>query len=229
MLRTFALALVVIVTASISQAQDQRVAQLVVSARGQVETRPDMATLTLGVETQSRRASAALDENSKAMAKLLALLAGAGIAGRDVQTTGLNLNPQYTRNSGSVQQIIGYAVRNQVSIRVRDLDGLGALLDTIVSGGTNRFQGLSFGLQEPKPYQDRALKNAIAAARAKAAIMAQAAGVTLGGLIDIREAGGNVRPTPILRDMAIAMEAVPIAEGSVGITASVTLTYALAN
>ena len=203
--------------------------ELVVTGEATVETVPDMATITLGVETQARTAAAALDDNSRSMAELLAVLKAANVEGRDTQTRGLMLDAQYTRQTNSSpSQISGYVARNQVQVRVRNLDDLGAILDAAVRAGGNQFYGLQFDVQDKAPLNDQALADAVRAARHKAGIMAEAAGVSLGPVVDIRQSGTSRAPSPMVREMAMAMDAVPIAEGSVGITASVTVVYEIA-
>lgn len=199
--------------------------QLTVNAEAQVSAVPDMATVTLAVETQARTAAAALAANSTAMAALIDTLKAAAIAPADIQTSGLSLNPVYAANS-STPQITGYEAQNQVTVRVLALDGLGGLLDSVVAGGANRFYGLNFGLQDPIPLADQALARAIARAREKAGVMAMAAGVTLGPVVAVSESSGQPIPGPMLREMAVAA-APPIAGGEVAVSAQVTLVYAL--
>lgn len=200
--------------------------QLTVSGQSTIETIPDMAVITLGVEKQGRTAQGALSENNAAMAELLAVLDRAGIERRDIQTHGLMLDPQYSRQTNnSVSQINGYIARNQVQVRVRQLGELGSVLDAAIRAGGNRFYGLSFGVQDAAPHADQALRDAIADARSKALLMADAAGVSLGPIIEMHQSNSGSRPMPLMREMAAMSDAVPVSEGSVGITATVTIVY----
>ncbi len=212
-----------------SAAESERA--ITVTGTAQIAAEPDMATINLGVTTQGRTAAAAVSANSDAMAKVLAKLSAAGIEDRDIQTSNFNVQPQWDqqRLSSGQRQIVGFWASNQLAVRVRDLDALGGVLDSVIEEGANTFNGLSFGLQEPEPLRDAARKDAVADARRKAELLAEAAGVTLGPLMSLTEFGGGGAPQPMARmEMAMA-DSVPIAAGEVGITASVNLVYAIAD
>ncbi len=227
------LSIVVVAAAMIAQmaSATESVRQIVVTGSAQIATEPDMATLNLGVTTQGRTAAAAVAANTTAMAKVLAKLQASGIEDRDLQTSNFNVQPQWDqqRLSSGQRQIVGFWASNQLSVRVRDLDVLGDVMDAVIDEGANTFNGLSFGLQEPEPVRDEARKQAVADARRKAELFAAAAGVTLGPLMSLTEFGGGGAPQPMARmEMAMA-DSVPIAAGEVGITASVSLVYTIAD
>jgi len=199
-----------------------------VTGQGHVDMTPDMATISLGVASQARTAAEALSTNSKAIAAVLAKVSGAGIAARDVQTSGLSLSPVWSNrsNSNTRPSVIGFVARNQVTVRVRALASLGDVLDQVVKSGANEFNGLTFGLQDPQPTRDGALKNAVADALRKATLLADAAGVTLGPLIDLNEnVGGSPQPM-VVREMA-TMQALPIAQGEVSTRATVSMVFGI--
>jgi uncharacterized protein YggE len=206
---------------------------ITVTGEGRAEAVPDMATVSLGVTSEARTAAEALARNSAAMTQVLGQIAAAGIAPRDVQTSGLSLSPRWdnARSTGGPPRIVGYVVSNRVSVRVRELDGLGGLLDRLTSEGANSFGGVSFGLSEPGPIEDAARQAAVADARRKAELFAKAAGVTLGPLLSLQEAGGVSPPMPMERmEMAMTADiAVPVAAGEVSLLAQVTLVYAIAD
>ena len=212
-----------------AQTQPQAAPTLSVSGEGRVDLPPDMATVSLGVTTDGDTAAAALAANNDAQAKVLAALTAAGVEARDVQTSGLNLNPIWDNVSrlDGRQRIRGYTASNTVTIRVRKLDDLGALLDAVVTTGANQLNGLSFGLADPRPAMDEARRRAVADAIARAKLYADAAGVTLGPIVTLAEGGGYQEPQPMYRrDMAMEL-AVPIAGGEVGVTATVQITFAI--
>lgn len=201
-----------------------------VTGEGSVLVTPDMATISVGVETQGETAGAALRANSEAMAKVIAVLKGAGIDEKDIQTQAINLNPVWDQNltneqGGSV--ISGYAASNIVGIRVVELAKLGDVLDKVSAAGANTFNGISFGLVDPKPATDEARKAAVADARARAQLYVNAAGVKLGPVISISESpvsfGGPV-PGAMLRMEADSM-AVPVASGEMNVTAQVGVVF----
>jgi hypothetical protein len=162
---------------------------------------------------------------------VLERLASAGIEARDVQTTGLSVNPNWQHySSGDAPRISGFVANNGVTVRVRALDGLGAVLDAAVQDGANQLNGVEFGLQEPRPTQDEARRRAVADARARAELLAEAAGVKLGAIRSINETMAAPMPMPAFRMAADAAPAapVPVAAGEVATTANVTIVWEIA-
>lgn len=205
-----------------------------VTGEGRVTAQPDMATISLGVTTEGDTAKAALDANTAALAAVIARLKEAGTEDKDIQTSGLSLGPRYdySRTDSSGQnQITGYLASNMVMVRVRDLAVLGTTLDGAVADGANTLNGLMFGLQEPDPKMDEARKDAVADARHKAELYAGAAGVKLGRVLSISEMAGYAPPMPMMAEAAgfkDARASVPVEAGELGVTASVTILYEIA-
>lgn len=207
-------------------AQTAGAGSIAVTGEARMTAPPDMASVMLGVVTRSDSAAAALSANSDALARVLERLAAAGIEPRDLQTTGLSLNPDWDHSEGGEARIRGYVATNQVTARVRDLGSLGAVLDKAVQDGANTLNGLSFSLSDPAPLMQEARARAVADARARAEVLAEAAGVDLGRILSITEGGPSVGPFPAYR--AEAMAAVPIAQGEVETVAQVTITWEIA-
>ncbi|AZL60279.1 DUF541 domain-containing protein [Tabrizicola piscis] len=208
-------------------ADDALPPMITVTGTGTVEAAPDIATLSIGVTTQGETAAEALSANSAALDAVMARLTAAGIAAPDMQTSNLSLNPNWTgyeSSSVSGPTISGYVASNILTIRLRQLDGLGAVLDAAVADGANTLNGLTFGLADPKPALDEARKEAVADARARAELLAAAAGVKLGRVISISEGVVPTDPAPMFRAEASAAP-VPVAGGEVGLSASVTIFY----
>lgn len=212
------------------RAETQMVPTITVTGEGNVEAAPDIATIQLGVTSTGKTAAEALAANNAAMEAVMARLTAAGIAARDLQTTGLSVNPNWTGyESSSVggPQISGYTASNMLTVRVRALEGLGGVLDAAVSDGANTLNGLSFGLADPKPVLDAARKAAVADATARATLLAEAAGVKLGQVVSITE--GDVASAPVMVMEKFAQDAgVPTAGGEVGYSANVTVVWQLA-
>jgi uncharacterized protein len=209
-------------------ADDAMQPMITVTGEGVVEATPDIATMTIGVTTQGPTAAEALAANSAALEAVLARLTAAGIAARDLQTSNLSLNPNWTGYDNATPTIAGYVASNTLTVRVRALSSLGAVLDAAVADGANTLNGLTFGLADPAPALNEARKEAVADARAKAELLAAAAGVTLGKVVSISEAGGMSAPVPMFRADASAAP-VPVASGELGMTATVTIFYAIAD
>jgi uncharacterized protein YggE len=201
-----------------------------VAGLGEVKTRPDMATISTGVVTEGVTAKDALAKNNTAMAAVIAALKNAGIAEDDIQTSDFSVSPKYPPyqpNQTTAPRIVGYTVSNQVTAKVKAIAKLGDILDTLVQSGSNQINSISFGVDEPKPQLDEARKKAVADARAKAELYAEAAGVSLGKVIQISESMAIVPPVPMYRrEMAQAADAsVPIAAGTQTVTANVSITF----
>jgi len=199
---------------------------LTVTGTGSVETAPDMATVMLGVTTTGATAGAAMSANSDAFAAVIARLKAAGVEDRDIQTSNLSLNPNWVMNSeGTASEVQGYIATNMVTVRIRDLDNTSPVLDAAIADGANALNGLTFGLQNPRPQQDAARKLAVADAVAIATLLSDAAGTKLGPILSIQE-GGNMSPmpAPMFRGMADAAP-VPVEAGAVDVSASVTIVF----
>ncbi|PTE20970.1 SIMPL domain-containing protein [Cereibacter changlensis] len=220
-----ATALAMPAAAAMAEAESPRIT---VTGTGSVDSRPDMATISLGVTTQGGTAAEAMGRNSEELARVLEKLRASGVEDRDLQTSGLSLNPNWTNsNDGTAATISGYVASNQLTIRVRALDSLGGILDAAVKDGANTLNGVTFGLTDPKPVEDEARKRAVQDAAARAALLTTAAGVQLGQVLSITEGGGFEPPRPMYRMDAAEASAVPVAEGEVSTAASVTVVYAI--
>lgn len=206
--------------------------QITVTGEGQVEAVPDMATISLGVTSQAKEAEAAMEETSGKVRDILSRLEELGLEKRDVQTRRITLSPlwsdQRQNDADQPAEITGYVASNTVTVRVRDLEALGDILGAVVQDGANEFNGLSFGLQEPDAAQDDARREAVADARARAELLAEAAGVRLGSVISINDQSG-ARPMPrMMAAMADSRESsVPVAEGEIELNASVAMIFAI--
>lgn len=211
-------------------AADPTPATISVSGEGQVEAAPDLATVSLGVVTDADSASAAMSANSEAVAKVLERLTAAGIEARDVQTSGLSLGPRYDygRGDGTPPKLLGYTVSNMVTVRVRDLTKLGGVLDGVVADGANTLNGLGFGVADDSEARDEARRRAVADARHRAELYAEAAGVKLGRLVSVTEAGMSYPPMPFAAAPAEKASDVAISVGEVSIGMSVSMVYEIA-
>lgn len=174
--------------------------RLDVVASGQVARKPDIAHIGAGVVTTAPTASAALERNAQQMARVRAALRRAGIDDRDIQTSSINLHPDYRHDErGSNPQIIGYRASNEVMVRFRDIANAGKILDALVAEGANQINGPMLGIDKPEEALNEARMKAIAAARARAEIYARAIGKRVGAILSISEAGGHFAPPPMAR------------------------------
>lgn len=200
---------------------------LTVTGSATVNVVPDLATVTLGVTTTGDTAAAAMAANNEAVSAVIARLIAARVADRDMQTSSLQVNPNWVANTdGSGQVIKGYVAANMLTVRIKVLETTGAVLDAVLAGGANTLNGLTFGLQDQRPTEDEARKAAVADAMARAKVLADAAGAKLGPILSISE-GGQSDMVPMAMFQASRADAVPVAAGEVGVSASVTIVWAL--
>jgi hypothetical protein len=226
-------ATVVLPVASRAAEVQKREPVIVVSGEADSAVKPDMAIVSLGVSKLEKTAGEALDANNEAMAAVLKALRDEGIADKDLQTSGFSIQPQYSypdNNDGGQKPPVlsGYQVTNMVTVRLRDLAKLGALLDKTVTLGVNQGGDIRFTNENPEKTIEEARKAAVKAAVAKARTLAEAAGVKLGKVLEITENTNPPEPQPLRMQMAKASEdAVPIATGENSYSVSVNVTFAI--
>ncbi|MEM1075840.1 MAG: SIMPL domain-containing protein [Pseudomonadota bacterium] len=193
-----------------------------------VDAAPDLAMIRVGVTHQARVAGDALDQTSASMQQVLARLESLGVEPRDLQTTGLSLQPIWSRqNNGSEAppRVTGYVARNGLTVRVRNLEELGLILDSVIQDGANTFDGLAFSLQDPEAIMAEARADAVALAMAKARQLAKAADVVLGPVLSISEGGSAPRPVMMETSAARMASDVPTASGEISLVARVTMEF----
>lgn len=202
---------------------------LTLSAEAGVEAVPDVADIGAGVVTQATEASAALSANAEKMQRVVAALRKAGVAERDIQTSGLNLQPQYRYEQNQPPALTGYQVSNRVSVTLRDLRQAGKIIDTLVAEGANQVDGPTFRVDKPEPLMDKARADAVRIGKARADLYAKAAGMTVRRIDSMSEQGIS-QPTPVPMPRMAAMEAKadsPIAPGEVRLAATLTMVFEL--
>lgn len=178
--------------------------RLEITATGEVTRVPDVAVISAGVVTRQSTATAAIQENSARMDRVLAALKRAGIAERDVQTSALNLNPEYRYQENQPPQLVGYTASNQVSIRFRDIRNSGKILDTLVAEGANQINGPNLTIDKQEAALDEARQQAIANGQARAELYARSLGKRVARVVSVSEGGGNYSPPP---PMPVMMQA----------------------
>lgn len=225
-----------LMTGTTALGSDEPVPRITVAGEGSVEIPPDMAVLVLSVNRQATTAREALTENSAAMSKVLEAMTALGIAKRDLQTANFGIQPRYTypprqqgNDSPEEPKLVGYIVRNSLSVRVRDISRVGEVLDTSVTLGVNEGGSILFTNDDPSAAITQARVKAMEEALAKARTLADAAGVKLGNVLEISEQNYSPRPMPMMAK-AMAMdsaESVPIAAGENSYQVNVNVTLAI--
>lgn len=209
--------------------------RIVVNGEGEVAVAPDMATISLTVLREAGTARAALDANNEAMAGVLEAMKNQGIEDRDLQTSGFSIQPRYvypkqsSTGESEPPRIVGYQVSNSLTVRIRDMVRVGAILDASVSLGVNQGGSVSFSNADPSAALDDARRKAVQNAVAKARIMAEAAGVSVGPILEMSESSWQPGPQPMMAPMArgAAAEAVPMAAGENTYRVNIAVTFAI--
>ncbi len=155
-----------------------------------LRTPPDEATITVTTQSRGPTASAALEMNKEKTDKMLAAIRAAGIAGKDMQTQGVNLNPDYRYDTDAgrgVQRLIGYVASNSIQIKTRQVDRLSTLLDQITAAGADQIYGPNFGISDPLPLRKEARRRAMVRGEAEAMEYAANAGFPRVRLLSVEE------------------------------------------
>ena len=203
-----------------------------VSGEGKTTVVPDIATVTLGVSSQSSTVADAQSKAADAMDKVMSALTDNGVAKKDIQTQYYSIE-QVTKWDDETQQqiIIGYRVSNMVITKLRDMDKVGTIIDAVViaGGDLTRINGIYFSVDEPEQYYDEARELAMNDAKAKASQIARLAGVTLGKPTYVSESSYTPRTVPVYGE-GVPIESAattPITPGETDIILNVQVAYTI--
>jgi hypothetical protein len=231
LLLVFLIASLVTSCAGVAAAQSEQSASrtMNVNGTGKVYLVPDIAYINIGVHTENKNASEAVEANTAQAQKVVDSLKAAGVEEKDIQTTNFSIYPQqkYDPNGQPTGEII-YMVDNTVAITVRDIAKLGKLLDVAVKAGANNIYGITFDISDKEAALSQARELAVEDAQQIATELADASGVTLGQILTISSFGGI--PVPIYEGKGgsmVAAEAanVPVSPGQMVLTVDVTMVY----
>jgi uncharacterized protein len=210
-------------TAPTVAAQEAVQPNISVSGQGFANVAPDVAELNVGVQTNGASAQQALNDNSAIMQHVIAAIQAQGVSAADIQTVGLSVYPNVPPpNPDGSQPVTSYQANNSVTVRVRDVSTVGAVLDAAFAAGANTSGGISFSLLDPSGPRQEALNAALADARAKAEVLAAGVGKQLGEVIAVYEdASFSPYPGPIAKAES------QIQPGNISVGSSVRVTYEL--
>ncbi len=202
---------------------------ITVGGTGIVKIAPDVADISVGVTITRPTVREARSVAASQMAAVIAALKKAGVADKDIQTSGLSLSPVYDySNSGKAPRITGYQVSNSVTATVRDLDTVSDVVDGAMKAGATDMGGITFRVDDPTAAQAQARTAAVKDARAKADALAKAAGVSIAGVATISEVS-YTPPVPMPYMAAggakAADEATPIQVGTNDVSVSVNVVF----
>ena len=168
--------------------------RLDITATGEVTRFPDVAVISTGVVTRSATAGGAIQQAASRMARVHAALKAAGVEDRDIQTSNLSLNPEYTYANNQPPKLNGYTASNQLSVRFRDIANAGKIIDALVAEGANQINGPTLTIDKPEAALDEARVKAVAAARARADLYARSLGLRIVRVVSVSESGGYAPP-----------------------------------
>jgi uncharacterized protein YggE len=203
-----------------------------VNGSASVKRAPDVAVIQLAVETTAQSAAEASAANAERMAAVLRSIRDLGVPSSQIRTRRLELQPRYDsrRDRDTPPEIVGYRALNQVSVRLDDVEGTGAVVDAGIRAGANRVTGIQFELSDPEGAYHEALRNAIASARAEAEVAASALELRLGDAIQVSTGGFRPPSTGTVYEMA-AMRAAdsspPVEPGEIEVEATVSIIWRL--
>lgn len=193
-----------------------------------VKAKPDRATINAGVSTEAPTAVAAMRQNASEMDAVIKRIKSLGIAERDIQTTGITLNPRYDYDQPTQQQVFrGYSASNRVNVILRKVADTGKVLDALVAAGATDIGGPQFSIDNDTAAKAQARKAAMQNAQAQAMEYAKWSGYTGVRLLEVSESMTSNPPMPMERGMmaADAKASTPVEPGLVGTGVNVTVKY----
>ncbi len=197
---------------------------------GEAKAEPDEGWIDVAVQTQAPTAKAAGEENARRTERVIAALTAAGIPRQEIDTRNFNIYPVYKYASNEEPKLVGYSANNTLSVHMRELARMGAIIDEALAAGANRVDGVRFALSNEETVQAEALRQAAERAHRQAEVVASALGVQLGAVLDATTSAGAQR---IFSRMAFETAAkgtgptTPIQPEELTLTARVTVIYAI--
>lgn len=208
---------------------------LTVTGQGQIVLAPDTVFVTFGIETAGKTLAEVQGQNQVIGNKVADRLRGLQIEKERIQTASYTVSPQYKPPAKRAEaptappEIIGYIVSTTMTVEVRKLDKVAAVIEEAIAAGANQFQGLHWALRDEQQAKLAALKQAAAKAREKAGALSEALKVPLIRLLTVTEESHVVRPLPKMARSMMAVEGggaeMPVFSGEIKVDATVTLIY----
>jgi len=227
-----AIAAIAVAPASAAEVQIASTGPIVeLTATESVEAEPDLVRVGAGVTSEAQTAVEAMRLNAQAMSAVVEKIRQLGIAERDIQTTGISLGARYDYDQATQRQVFrGYQASNRVSIRLREIDRTGPVLDALVAAGATDLSGPEFSVENNKEAKAQARTTAMETLREQALSYARMAGYGDIRLLRIEEGDAVQPPRPMMRVAAAEAaydKATPVQPGLVEQSVTVTVTYEL--
>ncbi|HEY93965.1 MAG TPA: SIMPL domain-containing protein [Dehalococcoidia bacterium] len=204
-----------------------------VTGQGEVSVEPDIAVLSLGIESEGKSVAAARDRAAAAMNDVMDTLSSNGVADKDIQTQYFNIQQVRRWDRETEEEVVtGYRVTNTVTVTIRDIEKVGTIIDAVTDAGGDltRINGINFSIDDPDEYYEEARKEAVADAKKKAEQLAKLANVSLGAATYISE---GMFYAPVARaEMAVGYDegasySTSISPGELDISLSIQIAYAI--
>lgn len=198
-----------------------------VNGTGRASATPDIARMTIGVESVGPNVSKAVSDVNTKQAAIIAKLKALGVADKDIQTTNFNVSIERKPPTpgGTTEGPLTYHAMNTAMVTIRKIDQVAAIVDAAVQAGANNIYGVNFSVADPSPMMSEARNKAVADAKSKAEALAKGAGVKLGRIVSISETPCGF-PQPVFADSR-ALGAAPIEAGELQVTAQVQVVFAI--
>jgi len=205
-----------------------------VTGTGRISVVPDRFSFSASVQTIAPTVEEAVNENNTKVAAVIAALKNAGAKAEEIQTSNFSIYPQQDysqQQQGKLPRVVGYQVSNNIIVTKKQVADAGRLLQAAIAAGVNQTSGLSFSVSDSARGRDEGLRAAFADARAKASLLAQAAGRTLGPAMNITELGTQnpqpPRPMGVRAMAAVVAEPVPVESGTEELSFTVSVVFGL--
>ena len=209
---------------------DTQIYTITIAGEGKVTAIPDIAQITMGLETERTGVEDAQRENTEKMNKIISTMGDLGIAKEDIKTTNYSIYPRYDYLENRGQILRGYVVSQSVTVKIRNLEKVGDVIEAAGGLGANQVGGLNFTIDEPEDLRQQARIKALENATEKAESLAATAGVKIGKLVSFSESAGY--EYPVYRDLAVeaygmggGAPAPKVEPGSQDVIVNVTVTY----
>lgn len=201
-----------------------------VNGLGKVRLAPDRVVFTVGVETTGNTAEEATRKNNERVAQVIEAIKKAGATEKEIQTSNFSIIPQQEFPEGKAPRTVAYQANNSITVTRDKTTDASNLLQAAINVGANQVSGLSFTVADQTRGRNEGLRLAFEDARAKALVLSQAAGRSLGRALVIAEGGPPPLPPIIQRSMAMEADTskqVPIEQGSEELSFTITVTFEL--
>ena len=206
-----------------------------ISAQAESKAVPDIATVSADITTSSSLAADAMQENARRMTDIFKALKTAGIAEKDIQTSGININPDYVYTDNKPPHISSYQVTDSIKVTLRDIKNIGSVLDALIAQGANQLNGPVFSIENEDAVLDQARKTALEKAQKRAKLYADTIGMKIKRIVSMSEQSGDFSPPPYPRPMmgramaisSMAPPATPVPPGQLTLGITVNVRYEL--